>query len=135
VNRRMINHLNKSINLNKGRIRIAKRRYIELNTEVNRMKRKMNEDVSKTVSSSKKKKNRLDEGSSSSSSSSSSSEDGEDEDDNDYDIDKQCSVELHFDCTSSSTTSGGSGSNITETNGIMDSEESNMGTEAREQEE
>ena len=42
ANGRMIDHLNKSINLNKGRIRTAKKRYIELNTEVTRMNKKEN---------------------------------------------------------------------------------------------
>ena len=42
ANGRMIDHLNKSINLNKGRICTAKKRYIELNTEVTRMNKKEN---------------------------------------------------------------------------------------------
>ena len=42
---------------------------------------------------------------------SSSSEDEECEDDG-FDIDKQCNVELHFDCTSSSTSGSGSSTQV-----------------------
>ena len=105
ANGRMIDHLNKTINLNKGRIRTAKKRYIELNTEVtSRMKKKGS--IKNNEEQSTKKQRVVEKGGEEETRydilDSSSGEDDEHEDDK-FEIEKQCNVKLHFDCIGSRT--------------------------------
>ena len=112
ANGRMIDHLNKTITLKKGRIRTSKKGYIGLNTEVSRMKKKERTKIDKQQSTKKQKVveksgeegiryDVLD-----------SSDDDEEHEDDDFQIEKQCNVELHFDCTSSRTSTSGTGTQI-----------------------
>ena len=116
ANGRMIDHLNKSIDLNKGRIRTAKKRYIELNSEVTRMNEKEIKSNKDGDKDSTKKQRVVEKGGEEQVINydildSSSSEDEEHEDDG-FDIDKQCNIELTFDCTSSSTSGSGSSTQV-----------------------
>ena len=108
VNGRMIDHLNKTITLNKDRIRIAKKRYKELKSEVSKMKKKVNESDKVVVSRKKKKvvsKRGIEEAINYDILD--SMDDEEESEDEEYNqIDKQCNVQLHFDCKSSRTSSG-----------------------------
>ena len=121
-NGRMIDHLNKTISKNKERIRTAKKRYKELNDEMSKMKKKVIESDEVVVNGSKKKKKKKDGSSKKGTNEadinygildSSDDDDDNSEDEQNDEIEKQCNVELHFDCTSSRTSSGSS----TQTNG------------------
>ena len=129
----MVDHLNKTIRKNKERICTAKKRYKELNNEMSKMKKKVIESDEVVVNGSKKKKKK--DGSSKIGTNetdinysildSSDDDDENSEDEQNDEIEKQCNVELHFDCTSSRTSSGSS----TQTNGTDEVSDVGKGVE------